>query len=121
MPCHCSLFSPPTSVRGCSSGSKLCVTQPQKSFPYQNSSISYPQLAGNILFHNILNQLCLLYSASFEFSCFCYTCLSVVYWYCHLLTHSLALRPCESLGLLICGLPFCMDCLLLPSHNHNHN
>jgi hypothetical protein len=47
---------------------------------------SYPPLAGNILFHNILNQLCLLYSASFEFLCFCYICLSVVYWYCHSLT-----------------------------------
>ena len=73
---------------------------------------SYPPLAGNIPFHNILKQLCLLYSASFEFSCFCYICLSllfigivtylVTYLLMYLLTHSLTPWLCSPVRALAC-------------------
>ena len=62
---------------------------------------SYPPLAGNILFRNILKQLCLLYLATIEFSCFLlYLCTSVVYWYCHLLSYLLTPWLCSPLRAL---------------------
>jgi hypothetical protein len=40
---------------------------------------SYPPLAGNILFRNILKQLCLLYLATIEFSCFLLYCVHLLF------------------------------------------
>ena len=126
MPSHCSSFSPLTSVLSPSSGSKLCVTEPQKQCPYQNSSIHvlhWLEVSFSTMSEPVV---CTIFFIFRIFVFLLYFVKSVVYWYRHLLSysltysliHSLALQPSESLSLLNYRCPFFhIDCLLLSSLN----